>query len=870
MNIFHKVTGKTLWKNKTRTTVTIIGIILSAAMITAVTTLVSSFQVYLRDMAVYQEGNWYTNLLDVSRQDYEDLQEDPGIEQIQAAQILGYAESESSNPDKPYLYVLGIRPEFAQNMPVHLIGGRLPENTSEIVLPAHLGSNGEVQANIGDQMSLSLGSRMTDGYSLGQMNPFLGEEEKLENTKVHTYTVVGFYERPNFEEYSAPGYTALTGWDESAGQITYELYMISADPKQAYLIPKDYPHYGVRFNDDVLMFSGASNHNSFYTVLYGMAAIIIVLILFGSVALIYNAFSISISDRTRQFGLLASVGATKKQLRSSVLYEAMVVGGIGVPLGILCGILGIWITLLCIGSKFSGMLYGGFASNEVVLSLHISWQAVVIALVIGMITVLISAWIPARRATRISAVEAIRSAQDVKISRKEVRVSRLNYKLFGLEGLLAKKYFKRDRKKYRATVVSLFMSIVLFISASAYIMYFTGAAGAVMDVKSYDLRYTSIHENEETNRQLFEQLSAVKGVNNAERSSVFSGLLTHTSPEAYTEFYRQNAGTEENGETYPPTVNVVFLDDDHYRQFLTDQGIDPSPYMDSENPKAVLYDQLTVFMDEKILTTSVFAQDPEQGVFQILDEELLSEYNQSHSDGNIPEEVYRNIPVSIGSRVQSLPMGGDDYAGYQSALVYPRSALNSVFAEVETQKLSYVEYMYFQAENHRQVYQAMSLILQQEDMGSYRLYDQAESQEVQNNTILIINVLSYGFIALISLIAVANVFNTISTNVGLRRREFAMLRSVGLTQKGFNRMMCYECLMYGTKSLAWGLPVSFLVVLWIFNVIRSGWESVLLLPWHAVIIAILSVFVVVFATMMYAMRRIRRENLIDALKTEIQ
>lgn len=391
-----------------------------------------------------------------------------------------------------------------------------------------------------------------------------------------------------------------------------------------------------------------------------------------------------------------------------------------------------------------------------------------------------------------------------------------------------------------------------------------------MNVKSYDLRYTSIHENEETNQQLFDQLSLVKGVRHAERSSVFGGTLMQTEPEGYTEFYQQNAGTQENGEIYPPTVNVVFLDDDNYRQFLTDQGIDPSPYMDPENPKAVLYDQMSVLLDDKILNVSIFAQDPEQGVFWILDEELLDEYNKNHSDGNIPDEVYRKIPVSIGSRVQSLPMGGDDYGGYQSALVYPRSSLNSVLGEEGAQKLSAVEYMYFQAENHRQVYQTMSLILQQEGQESYRLYDQAEDQEVQSNTILIINVLSYGFIALISLIAVANVFNTISTNVGLRRREFAMLRSVGLTQKGFSRMMCYECLMYGTKSLAWGLPVSFLVVLWIFNVIRSGWMSTLLMPWHAVVIAVLSVFIVVFATMMYAMRRIRRENLIDALKTEIQ
>lgn len=870
MNIFHKVTGKTLAKNKTRTLVTIVGIILSAAMITAVTTLVSSFQVYLREMAVYSEGNWYANLMDVAEADYRSLQEDPRVQQMQEAQILGYAQVESSNPDKPYLYVLGIKPEFAQNMPVRLTSGRLPQNASEIILPVHLSTNGEVQTQIGSVLSLGIGKRITEGYSLGQMNPYLYEDERLETDANKTYTVVGFYERPAFEEYSAPGYTALAGWDESAAGIQYDLYIITADPKQAYTLPKDYAQYGATYNDDVLMFSGASDHNSFYTVLYGMAAIIIVLILFGSVSLIYNAFSISVSDRTRQFGLLSSVGATKKQLRSSVFYEALMVGGLGVPLGILCGIFGIWVTLLCIGSRFSGMLFGGAASGAVELSLHVSWQAVVIALVIGMITVLISAWIPARRSTSISAVEAIRSAQDVKISRREVRVSRLNYKLFGLEGLLAKKYFRRDRKKYRATVVSLFMSVVLFISASAYIMYFTGAAGAVMNVKSYDLRYTSIHQSHEGNDQLFKQLAQTKGVTGATRSLIYSGSLEGIDAQSYSEMYLQNAGTDIDGQPYAPTINVVFLDDEDFSQFLSQQGLDPSQYMDAQNPQAVLYDEMSIFMDEKIQTVRIFNKDPDRSVFRILDETLLSEYSKTHDDGDVPEEVYRKIPLAIGSRVEALPTGGDDYSEYQASLIYPRSLVAAVFGEVPAETLNGYEYMYFQAENHRQTYQAMTALLQQEGLESHRLYDQAEDQEVQNNTILIINVLSYGFIILIALIAVANVFNTISTNVGLRRREFAMLRSVGLTQKGFSRMMCYECLMYGTKSLAWGLPVSFLVVLWICSVIRSGWETSLIIPWHAVVIAVCSVFIVVFATMMYAMRRIRRENLIDALKTEIQ
>ena len=141
---------------------------------------------------------------------------------------------------------------------------------------------------------------------------------------------------------------------------------------------------------------------------------------------------------------------------------------------------------------------------------------------------------------------------------------------------------------------------------------------------------------------------------------------------------------------------------------------------------------------------------------------------------------------------------------------------------------------------------------------------------MERGTILVINVLSYGFVILIALIAVANVFNTISTNVALRRKDFAMLRSVGMTRKGFHRMMCYECLMYGTKALFWGLSVSILISLWLYVIVNSGWETNFLFPWYAVAISVVGVFVVVFATMMYAIRKIKKENLVDALKTDIQ
>ena len=438
-----------------------------------------------------------------------------------------------------------------QNMAVHLVSGRLPENSSEILLPLHLTTNGEVSYQIGDTWTLELGRRDIEGYGLSQYNPYVQEEESFVGEYSRTYTIVGTYERPEFEDYSAPGYTALVYWDDTAPVTSYEVYLTTYQPGNAYLYPNENMACSAVYNDTLLMFSGASSYSSYYTVLYGLAAVIIFLILFGSISLIYNAFSISVSDRTRQFGLLSSIGATKRQLRSSVLYEALLVGGIGVPLGILCGLLGIGVTLFFIGDYFSGILFGSDANSEITLHLVVSWQSILISFVIGMVTVLISAWIPAKRATRVSAVEAVRSSQDIKISCKEVKVNRLNYVFFKLEGLLAKKYFKRDRKKYRATVVSLFMSVVLFISSSAYILYLTGTVGAVMEVTDYDLRYYVSENTDE--EKVFTLLSAVEGVQNAAMVSNCYGGTMEIDPSYVSADYQEMVGEDDEGQVYLPT-----------------------------------------------------------------------------------------------------------------------------------------------------------------------------------------------------------------------------------------------------------------------------------------------------------------------------
>ena len=295
----------------------------------------------------------------------------------------------------------------------------------KIILPEHLTSNGKVNYKLGDTVTLDVSDRTLDGRRLGQDTPVYTYDsetqveimsgERLKNTEPRTYTVVGIYERPTFEDYSAPGYTALTAADtKSADQAPIHCYFKLHKPAGVYDFMKEMGYtqeYRYAYNTKVLLYSGTAPFDSFLTAFYSLAAIIIALIVFGSVSLIYNAFSISVSERTRQFGLLSSVGATRKQLRRMVLFEALAVSIVGIPLGILVGIGGIGITLLLIGDKFFSIV-----RVNIPMRLCVSWQAVVIAAVIALVTVLISAWIPSKRATGVSAVEAIRQSMDIKVS----------------------------------------------------------------------------------------------------------------------------------------------------------------------------------------------------------------------------------------------------------------------------------------------------------------------------------------------------------------------------------------------------------------------------------------------------------------------
>ena len=854
MNVFKKVTLQSLKITRTRTIVTIIGIMLSAALICAVTTFTSSMHKFALDSAIYMEGDWHASVSSVTTEEFEKVSNDERVSQCAYANSLGYAKIESENKYKPYINVVAGDNEYFDTVPVHLVSGRLPKNSNEIVLSEQFYSDGNSDFKEGDTVTLEIGDRTSNGQKLGQQNPIyvydpdtkeevLVQEEEFVARESRTYTVVGVCESFDYYEgyYDSPAYTAFTVADKKPVQdARLDVYYKMNNPRQVYSFAEEMG-LEATFNSDVLMYLGVSRYDSFFSVLVSLAAIVIVLIMFGSVSLIYNAFSISVSERTKQFGLLSSIGATKKQLRKMVLFEALAVSAIGIPLGILVGVGGIAITLVFIGHKFNSIIVGA----PTAMRICVTWQGILIAVIIAVVTVLISAWIPSIRATKVSPVEAIRQNVDVKAKQNQIKTSKLTYKLFGLPGVLAVKQFKRNRKKYRATVISLFMSIVLFVSASAFTRYLVDAVTTSMAPPEYDLVYTAYNDelDSKTPDEILKLLKSDKYV-----TKVTYAKSIDTFGEVPTKYISdrilQSYGDEAKDLGYANMVCAVhFVDDEEFRKILRDNNLNEEDFYNPEAPVAIVQDVCTIFdsEQEKYVTVDMIKGDE--------CEVLCSEYTLKSVKTIEDAAMFMNTSEPVLN------------------FVYPISMMDKVLPEGEREKDSGYNF-YLKSDNHKASFESIQQTLVQNGLSTQTFDDIVADSEMNRNLITIVQVFAYGFVIIISLISVANVFNTISTNINLRRREFAMLKSVGMTQKGFNKMMNLECLLYGAKALALGLPVSFLVTYLIYRAITQGYGAEFYLPIKAIIIAVISVFLVVFVTMMYAMRKIKKDNPIDALKND--
>lgn len=865
MNIFSVITARTMRQNRTRTIVTVIGVILSTAMITAVAAFGQSFWRFLLKSSIAENGSWYGVAEYVSDSDYKSMQNDSRVEKAAAMNILGYAklDSLSSSTGTPYVYVKQFTADLMDMFPVRLGEGRMPENETEILIPTYLAAHQDEDETIqiGDVLTLDVGERMWEGERLNDYESYIGGEyaeenqlspETLVNTRTMKFTVVGTISGSANFHYGGAGYEVYTGAAADGGSAQYhDVYIRTYKVKDIENVLSSVTCDKSDRNMAVIRWLGASYGDNYMKVFSGLLIIVTVIIMAGSISLIYNAFSISLRERTAQFGLLASVGATKKQLRKSLRYEAFIVSGIGIPIGCISGIAGIGITLHFIGKGISSFIAG----NQNGVKLEISWIAVAAAAAAAFFTVMISVWIPCRRIRKFSPIAAIRSSNDIRIQPREVKTPRLLYRLFGLEGMMADKNYRRDRKKYRSTVASLTLSIVLFTSVSVYGQYIMQTGSFVLEMPEVQLVYDIYSEG----GTIQEKTAIVK---NAEKLANENDDVTLVQPygiaaglwmeidEDDMEGSMSFAGFRgnEDGRTYMNIFLTILPDELFEKMGGTAQDTDALPVL---FPSTVSFYNAETNRYEKITMSKV----REGTDFEIL------ERRYDEGEESIHQPICR---TAVQGLYDKLPDGVLPVE-YAAQFLTSESGYQNYMQEYEAQNGIQMR-LGILCENHVQTYQELVETFKNNGLPADSLYDQADTYEQDRQILTALSVLSYGFIILISLISVANVFNTISTNLMLRKKEFAMLRSVGMSRREFRKMMCCECMIYGLRSIVCGVILSLLASLAIFSVIANGADTEYIIPWQYLAVAVLSVFLVVSITMIYTMRRIRRENIIEELK----
>ena len=846
MSILNRLTIKNLRLNKKRTIVTIIGIILSTALMVGIGLLFSSFQdLMIRDTigysgkyeAKYNDVN-LIKLNDIKNKNFTYFYEKP----------IGFSKIESSNEYKPYMYITSVNREYFDEL--KLIEGDIPKNENEIVISNHVITNGGLDYKVGDIVTFTYGSRNIDG-NITLANSELVDGEFLTNEGTHTYKIVGIVDRSNFESYSASGYTAFTV-DVNSDNGNVNLYVMFNKNKniikQSEELAKELNYNGdINYNSTLLALYGESTYGNVMSSMGGMMIIMLSLVSIGCIIVIYNSFAISVMERKREFGLLSSIGATKKQIKKSVFYEALVVGVIGIILGILGAYIGIGTVILIINNLISDML-------EYKLYLVTNYLFIIIPVIFMIIVIGVSAFIPSRRASKVSPIEAIRQNDDIKINKKKIRTSKLVLKLFGIEGEIALKNIKRNKKKYRVTIVSLFISIVLFISFSSYMNYTLNTASSVMGEVPYDYRIS--YFGDDNNKEALDKINEiVKSSDVKEYVSYSVGNLSiigdYTYSDEYLDFYNSAYGDDGikalNNLKYQ-NIYILVLDDNSYNKYKKLIGLDKDSVIllnrfkgvSYGNNKRVNYDIPVINSGDINVKICNFDDDEENvDTTKYCNKNINNIFVTNKSFDLIEEFSYMDdFKLIVNKKLyDSILDGGTDFTQFN---IISDNTNNIDKLTKELDKYNNVNYMNIK-----------------------------ESMKQTNNLILVVKILMYGFISLVTLIGVTSVFNTISTSMALRKREFAVLRSIGLTRGGFNKMLFFESLFFGMKSLIFALPVSIGVTILIHYSLSDMMSiSTIIIPWKAIIISIVSVFIIVLLTMMYSSSKIKKHNIIEQIREE--
>ncbi|ATF10810.1 ABC transporter permease [Brevibacillus brevis X23] len=863
MNIVNQLTLRYMKQNKSRTLVTIIGVIISVAMLTAVFSISSSFMDMMQRNTIAYTGKWQAAFLDVAGEDVAVITNTEAIERYDIDQELGFARlSNSANRAKPYLYITGHSNHDV--IGISPIDGRLPKNENELALSSQFLQTAGVSWKVGDVVTLDFGKRSLNKDGTSEMlgnNDAYQSKEVFTPTKTKTYTITGIVQAPAREQDAMAAYRAFSGLSEGALEEGFP-YTVRVEYKDFKGLGNDIYETSdtiaskvsgvnnqgksngvkIKYNRDLLLYSGISSDSRFLNTMYLAVLTVGSIILIGSFSLIYNAFSISLSERSRTLGMLSSVGATKQQKRASVFFEAAVIGVIAIPAGLFFGSIGIGVTLHLLSPFIQKM----FVVSEP-MRLVIEPYSMIAVILFSILTLLVSAWFPAVRASRITPITAIRQTKDIEIKGKDVRTSKMTRKLFGYEAELGLKNLKRNKHHYRSTVFSLAISVILYLAASSFSLYMDKSYNMAQAPLPYDLSVYARGADWERVRSLTNDLMSVQNATTKVKTQLLYNDLYLNENEVTTDISSRHTLNPDG--KYNMSAKLVSLDEASFAAYLQSAGIDAKKW-EGDEISAILVNQIT--LKEKHNFTDITQLTVQEG-------------------SEIPLTMIEGAKVRIASITDKRPPFMLRYEEDVSSVTFVVSErdfdkLRELGNDMLTEQIfSEVEFTTGQSaalEN-----EINPIINRYPDVHVYTTNLIAERQDALNRA-TVTSVFLYGFVVLIGLICMANIINTISTGMALRKREFAMLASIGMTPEGMKKMLRFEGFFYGMKSLIYGLPISLCVMFFIYKSLSRNFEFAFTLPWANLILAGIGVFFIVGTSILYATRKYKEQSIVESLKNE--
>ena len=827
MNVLNKLAITNLKMNKKRTAVTIIGIALAVALICAASNMFFSVQKTLVNACIQTGGYYHLILNDLESGDAKKLESNRDIEYMNLMYDAGFSKLENSkNPNKPYLHLYSVYDEKTfSNMSYKLESGRWPTNDSEVVINSYVLEDAEVNFKIGDKLKLDLGRRESlSGDVLNARSSYKEANEKLAYFESDEVTIVGLIKNPgkDRESSSEAGYTMLTfgkNYDKVNAYISLKEPMKYKSTFEE-ILGKDYSqnHANYKYvkNSELLRWEVLSVNDTIFKTLMSLVIFGIFIICVTSIFCIRNSFAISTTEKVKMYGILASVGATKKQIKRSVLFEALILGLIGIPTGILMGIVAVFILIELCNVLLPGSLQGGSFVAD------ISFIAILVSVVMGFITIYFSALSSARKASKVNPIESIRGTNEIKLKAKNLRAPKIINRIFGIGGVIAYKNLKRSKTKYRTTVLSIISSVFIFITMSTFMKFGIDITNEYYYKIDYNVSVTKPKLDDIELKDIIELGNVIDYT-----------LIYRGSDEGFGQLHiYDESKINENCLFEDNVISIIALDSHSFKKYVENLGLtyddvkedgvlcDDIGYTD-ENKRKVIVRYYT-YKNNDIINTTYLGNEMNIKIAKVTD---------MRASGF--EKVYQN--------------GGFLFVDVDNFK-------NVEFAETE---------LYINSSNPDNLTKNI-----QKNFKTLRVENLDQQARYQRGVNTVIAVFMYGFITVITLIGITNIFNTITANINLRQREFATLKSIGMTKKEFNRIVNLETIFYSTKSLIWGIILGALGSYLVYKVFATSFDSGFVLPLNSIFISIISVFILIFAIMKYSINNINKQNIIETIRNE--